>query len=210
MAEVLTESTISFQKFLKVYDGCHAEWIMGRVEALGSSTILHQNILLFLITLLELFLGFNSIGELFVVNFTMFVGEDKPAREPDLMIVLNAHRDRIKQTFLDGPADIAIEIVAPESSERDRGTKFDEYEAAGVEEYWLFDPLRQQADIHVLTPISETESRYRRVELDTQGRLISTLLPGFALNPAILWQEEMPTGAELIQMVQNMVGEKTK
>lgn len=36
----------------------------------------------------------------------------------------------IKKNFPDGAADLAIEIISPESVGRDRGEKFVEYEAA--------------------------------------------------------------------------------
>ena len=45
--------------------------------------------------------------------------------------------DRVHRTYLDGPADLVVEIVSPESAGRDRGEKYYEYEAAGIPEYWL-------------------------------------------------------------------------
>jgi Uma2 family endonuclease len=93
-----------------------------------------------------------------------------------------------------------VEIVSPESAERDRGDKLTEYEAAGVQEYWLFDPLRQEASIYSLAK----DGRYRRLPLDAAGSIVSYLLPGFVLDPALLWREEMPTGPELIELVQGM------
>jgi len=76
-----------------------------------------------------------------------------------------------------------------------------EYEAAGVREYWLFDPLHTEAVIYALG----ADGHYHPTLTDTQGRLLSTVLPGFALDPTLLWQEEPPTGAELIALVQEMV-----
>ena len=110
----------------------------------------------------------------------MYLGDDKPAREPDLLVILNDHADRIKENRVEGAVDIAVEIVSPESTVRDRGDKFDEYEAAGVPEYWLFDPLRETADIYALG----SDGRYHRRPLDGEGRVTSGLLPGFAIDPA--------------------------
>lgn len=191
---------VSFAEFLTRYEGRHAEWVMGNVLVYMSNSRTHQEIFQFLISLFTLYLGLKPIGRLLVASFTMYVGETLPAREPDLMIILNENVDRIQPTYLDGAADIAIEIVSPESIARDYGTKFSEYEQAGVREYWLFDPMRQQADIYVLG----TDKLYHRASLDEQGRLVSTLLSGFALNPQLMWQETLPSGAELIQLAQNM------
>lgn len=76
--------------------------------------------------LLEHFLRFRPVGELLTAAFSTYVGDDQPAREPDLLVVLNENRDRIQQTFLKGSADIAVEIVSPESIARDRVNKFEE------------------------------------------------------------------------------------
>lgn len=191
---------LSFAEFLTRFDGRHAEWIMGNVLVHMSSNRNHQEIFQFLISFFNLYLGLKPIGRLLVAAFTMYLGDEVPAREPDLMIVLNPNLDRIKPTYLDGPADIAIEIVSPESIARDYGVKFQEYEQAGVREYWLFDPIRQQADIYVLGE----DKLYHRAKLDEQGRMVSTLLPGFAMDATILWRDRLPIGAELIQLAQTM------
>jgi len=49
--------------------------------------------------------------------------------------------------------------------------------------------------------------RYRRAALDSEGRLVSPLLPDFALDSEILWQDELPTGPELMALVNAMVGD---
>jgi hypothetical protein len=41
--------------------------------------------------------------------------------EPDVQFLTNAHLDRLKKAYLDGPADLAVEIISPESVGCDRG-----------------------------------------------------------------------------------------
>ncbi len=67
---------------------------------------------------------------------------------------------------------------------RDRGEKFYEYEQAGIREYWLIDPQREQAEFYPLTP----EGRYRLTLPDAEGVYRSAVLPGFWLRVAWLWQ----------------------
>lgn len=200
--ETIIASGLSYEEYQRQFmgDERRTEWITGDVILLMNN-VLHNEILSFLDTLLRLYLGFKPIGKVLLAGISMYVGDDKPAREPDLMIVLNEHRDRIQETRLNGAADIAIEIVSPESRARDAIIKYDEYQAIGVREYWLIDPERQQADIYVL----DATGRYRRAALDGQGRLVSSLLAGFTLDPAILWRESLPEGADLIQLVQEWV-----
>lgn len=192
---------LSYEDFLKQYDGVRAEWFNGQVELLMTNNVAHNRMLIWLSGLIQLYLGFVKIGEVMLAGISMRTGDDWPAREPDLMIVLNEHQDRIKPTYLDGPADIVIEIVSPESVARDYGAKFEQYEAVGVREYWRFDPIRREADVY----IRQADGFYRRAERDAHGRITSALLPGFALDPDILWQENLPAGPALIHLVQSMI-----
>ena len=88
-----------------------------------------------------------------------------------------------------------IEIVSPESVGRDRGDKFVEYEAAGVREYWLIDPEREQAGFYHLAGTG----RYRLVTLDDDGLFRSTVLPNFWLRVGWLWQESLPKVLDVIR-----------
>jgi Uma2 family endonuclease len=152
--EAHPKESVSFGDYLKTYNSVErvrTEWVAGEVESYTvTNNLIHQRLLRFLATLFGSFLEVKSLGEVILAGFPMYLGDDKPAREPDLMIVLNAHRERIKPTYLDGIADLVVEIVSPESDERDHGKKYIEYEAIGISEYWLIDPIRQESDVYVL------------------------------------------------------------
>ena len=192
---------VSFEDFLSLYAEQHAEWLMGKVILVVSNNNLHQQIQTLLTTLLTLFVGYRQLGRVFSAGFPMYLSDDQPAREPDILVVLNCNQDRIKQNRLEGPADVAIEIVSPESSKRDRGDKFDEYELAGVPEYWLFDPLRYEAIIYELG----AEGRYRQRPRNEQGHLTSGVLSGFVLDPTMLWHDEFPAGDALAELARQMM-----
>ena len=137
-ASPTTPTRISFDEYLRQYDsieGARTEWNAGLVEVYNvSNNLAHNEHIRFLSTLLDMWLGLTALGRLVLAGVPMFVGEDVPAREPDLMVLLNAHLDRLTPRYVNGAADVAVEIVSPESDERDRGKKFLEYEAAGVPE----------------------------------------------------------------------------
>lgn len=101
---------------------------------------------------------------------------------------------------MDVIADLVVEVVSPESTHRDRGKKLSEYEAAGVPEYWLIDPIRTEAVIYALG----ADGRYHPVAFDAQGRLHSVVLPGLYFIPEWLWRETPPENPELITLVQAM------
>lgn len=200
--EAIVAENVSYEDFLRLYDSQHAEWYQGKVILVMANNNKHQIIFSLLDFILRLYFDLKPIGTFRMASFSMRVSEELPHREPDVMIILNEHIDRIKNSYLDGAADVAIEIVSPESVARDHGYKFYEYEMAGVREYWLIDPTRQIADIYVLG----ADHHYRRTPLDAQGRLVSSLLPQFALDPEIFWREAEPSARELIELVQRMLG----
>jgi Uma2 family endonuclease len=124
--------------------------------------------------------------------------ETRPSgREPDLVFVSTAHADRLRETYIDGPADLAVEIVSPESVARDRGEKFVEYETGGVLEYWLIDPLRREARFHR----RGEDGRYHPGPVDADGFYHSVVLPEFRLRVDWLWQDPLPT-AEALSLIQ--------
>ena len=199
--ETIVAEGVSFEDFLRIYAEQHAEWLMGKVILIVSNNTRHQMLQGFLYNLISYFLGINKMGRVLMAGVPMFISEDQPAREPDLLVVLREHDDRIKENSVNGPADIVVEIVSPESINRDWGTKMTEYEMAGVQEYLLIDPLRQEADLWALGQ----DGRYHRRALDEQGRIASSVLPGFALDPVLFWQDEYPAGPDMAVLVQSML-----
>jgi Uma2 family endonuclease len=204
--EIVLAENVTFENFLKFFGNHHAEWLVGKVISVVTNNTQHNAILGFVHNLFSLFLGYKHCGRVLLAGVPMKITKKKPVREPDLLIVLNENAHRIKETYLQGPADIIVEIVSPESTNRDRGAKLAEYESAGVPEYWLLDPLRTESIVYALGE----DGRYHPLPKDAEGRLMSKMLPGFVLHPDLLWHEEPPTGAELVALVQQMVEESPK
>jgi Uma2 family endonuclease len=118
----------------------------------------------------------------------MKTGPTLSGREPDLLFITQENLGRLKNTYLDGPADLAVEIVSPESRLRDRGEKLAEYEMGGVREYWIIDPGEQRTDFYMLA----ADGRYERQRADAQGVYHSQVVEGFWLKEGWLWQEPLP------------------
>jgi Uma2 family endonuclease len=123
-------------------------------------------------------------------------------REPDLLIVLKDNPNPIKGSYIDGPADIVIEIVSEESVERDRGEKFIEYETGRVEEHWLLDYLREEAQFY-----RRSIDRFVAQPVDANQQYRTPLLPDFALDIGTLWRDPLPKPSDVGRMVSAMLGE---
>lgn len=178
-----------------------AEWVDGKVVMKSPNTGPHQKIAALVHLLLWRFLRQTQRGDVWIAPMLMRLPSRPSGREPDVLVLLSEHMDRYQVNFIDGPADLVVEIVSEESQGRDRGEKFAEYEAAGIPEYWLIDPLRENADFYRL----DERGRYRRVDLDADGRYRCAVLPGFYVEPAWFWQAQQIDPGEAVDFVRAML-----
>jgi Uma2 family endonuclease len=205
-----SDAPISFEEYLRLYDsyeGGQTEWIGGEVAIYPvTNNGRHQSIITTLSSMLEYFVELTKLGIFVPHNVPMRISK-KEAPEPDGMVLLIGHEERyVDEQYVQGIPDIVIEVVSPESDARDYGRKRVQYEAAGVPEYWLFDPLRKASFIHVLGE----DGRYHLRPLDEDGRVTSSLLPGFVLDPAIFWDKKLPNMSEGSKIVDAMLEEFKK
>ena len=181
---------ISYQEFLRQADeDAYAEWVDGEVIPMSPASKGHQRLADFLTALLLHFTEARRLGEVYSAPFQMKTGPDLPGREPDVLFVARDHLDRLRDTHLDGPADLAIEIVSPESRGRDRGDKFYEYEKGGVREYWLLDPKRKRAELYRLGD----DGIFQSMPIDDDGLFRSSVVTGLWLRIEWLWGEHPPS-----------------
>lgn len=169
-------------------DTC-AEWVDGKVELISPASVKHQKASGFLASLLRFYAEDNGAGQILAAPFQMRLSNVRRGREPDLLFVLEQNEGRLQNSYLDGPADLAIEIISPESALRDRGAKYAEYEAGGVREYWILDTDARRADFFVL----DSEGRYQRASPNESGKYQCVVLPGFWVNVNWLWQTPLPS-----------------
>jgi Uma2 family endonuclease len=195
---------MSYQEFLDWADeDTLAEWVDGEIVMSSPASLVHQTISYFLSSVLGLYIDTRGLGMIRSAPFQMKI---KNGREPDLLFVRRDHLQRLKATYLDGPADLVIEIISPESVGRDRGEKFYEYESGGVAEYWLIDPLRQWAEFYQLTE----QQRYDTVFAGRTGVYRSAMLPGFWLRVEWLWQEPLPQPLQALGEIADIPAEVMK
>jgi Uma2 family endonuclease len=184
--ESIADEKISYEDFLVHYEDTFAEWVDGRVIMSPPVSLKHQDIVGFLESLLRFYIVSRSLGKILMGPFQMKM--EKSGREPDIIYVSSQRFDRLGDIYLDGPADVAVEVISKESRHRDTVKKMNEYESAGVLEYWLIDPIRKQAKFYQLG----TDHLYHQVPLDNEGIYHSEVITGFWLRVSWLWQEPLP------------------
>lgn len=93
-------------------------------------------------------------------------------REPDLLVVLAEHRDRVTHDGMDGPPDIAVEVLSASTRRIDLVDKRAEYAELGVAEYWVVD--LDAGEVRCAAPPDAPWRTLRRGDV-----LTSAVLPGF-------------------------------
>jgi hypothetical protein len=102
---------------------------------------------------------------------------------PDAQLIGWPHAARVTDSYTDGPADLAVEVLWPGHEAQDRATKRRFYEAGRVAEYWIVDPVGEAIEFLRLTP-----DGYRPLSPDADGRYRPASVPGLAFVPGHLWK----------------------
>jgi Uma2 family endonuclease len=187
---------ISYDEFLKLYmNGEHLEWVKGEVVEMSPVTKEHEDERGLLYTIIREYALINRCGEVSGEPYNMKIGYGLPGRAPDILFVANANLTRMHNDYLDGPADLVVEIISPGSRTIDRKLKFSEYEQGGVREYWIIDPKRKEADFYV----RDDNGKYQSVAADNDGIYRSTVLNGFWFQTGWLWQRPLPTLLDVLR-----------
>jgi Uma2 family endonuclease len=178
---------MSYEEFLAwSLDDTHAEWVDGEVIVFMPPKDRHQDIVQFLVALLSSYVSFYGLGKVRSAPFEMRL--ERSAREPDILFVSQANLHRLTAERLQGAADLVVEVVSEESQHRDRVQKFEEYQSAGVREYWLIDSRPEvEPEFYVLND----SGKFERAVLEA-GVFRSRVLAGFWLRVEWVTAAEMP------------------
>ena len=174
------------------FERVDAEWVDGEVILMAPANQDHETLDEWLGRLLGEFIEQRDLGSL-LRNMFVRLGKRPSRRVPDLMFISNARRARIRPTYINGGPDLIVEFVSPDSRNRDRRDKYFDYEAGGVREYWIIDPMAKTIDAYAL--------RGRRYEaIAPEGnRIDSRVLPGMYLRTKWLFGRDRPKVAQVLK-----------
>jgi Uma2 family endonuclease len=194
------QGKVSFEEYIEWLDeDTRAEWVDGEIVLMPSpAAIEHQNVLGFLDSILRIYVEERNLGQVVFAPYVMKMAAIWRGREPDLLFVQRDRLGLLTRNYLDGAADLVVEIVSPDSKRCDRKEKFTEYARAGVPEYWLIDPDHQTAEFYHLGE----NGKYIRAALDAEGRYHSRVVTGFWLEVDWLWQTPLPPLLSVLRELQ--------
>jgi Uma2 family endonuclease len=174
-------------EFMKwVRERTRAEWVNGEVIIMSPVNFEHDQLQGWLYRLVSEFVDYNALGKICSTEFAVRMAHLPSFRLTDLFFVARGRESGFEKARFVGPPDLIVEIVSPDSVERDYDQKFNDYEGGGVKEYWIVDPIRKRLEGYELI-----RGKYRAIA-DKKGELQSKVLKGFFIKPAWLWQKPLP------------------
>lgn len=133
----------------------HIELIYGQPHMLATPIRAHQEVLMELSAQLHEYLK-GKRCKIYPAPFAVRLFErdgDDPYDvdtlvEPDISVVCDP--GKLDKIGCKGAPDLVIEILSPSTMRHDRFTKFNLYQRAGVQEYWIADPSSKSVQVFVL------------------------------------------------------------
>lgn len=177
---IQTSKNLTLEEYLTYDDGTdnRYEFEDGRLLEMPPATGKHEAIITFL--LIRFYLEIQRLGlPLQVRPSGTEVQTPGQARRPDVSVITNEQAQSIENTtaILQSPPILVVEVVSPESIERDYTRKKAEYAATGILKYWIVDPLENQVTVCLLTG-----SNYSEIVLEGNAVIISQLFPELNLT----------------------------
>ncbi len=164
-------------------DGRRHEIIDGDHVVNPAPTPRHQAVVISLATQLFQKVQATGQGRVFVSPIDVELSPHDIV-QPDLVVVLQEHREIVLPTRIQGTPDLVVEVLSDSTEQLDRVLKKAIYQRAGVPEYWIVDPRRQQIEQYVLSAEGVYELRQRAGEAITSYRL-----SGLTVDLAPVWRD---------------------
>jgi len=190
---------VSYDAFMKGFEGQHVEWVNGVVIEMPSIDERHDALIHFFHLLFGAYLE-HIKGRVLGDPMIMRLIDVPSSRAPDILVLLEDRLDQLHQNEVVGPANLVIEVISEGNSRTDYVDKRREYELGGVPEYWILNHKKKDALFLQLN----TDGIYDEVTPDDMGLYHPKVLPNFSLPVALLWREPLPGFSEIGRLVNEM------
>lgn len=174
----------SLAEYLTMPEGPpYYEFINGVAHIMASPTISHQECLLNLAIEMKTYVRQHKLGKVFISPLDVYLSDDE-YYQPDMLYVSNERKSIIQERIYGAP-DLVVEVLSPSNGYKDLTHKKRMYEAFGVREYWILDPLEKAVEV-----LFNTENGFQIAsKAYSKGFVQSQILSGFAVDIEQLFAE---------------------
>lgn len=150
------DKKISYADYVLLEKDESYEIIAGEIISMSPSpTPRHQDVVAELTAEFKMFLrGKECIAFSAPMDVCLFATEETEESDifdwvqPDLFVVCD--RKKISDKNIVGAPELVIEVLSPSTARNDRWIKYNSYEKAGVQEYWIVDPANMYVEVYKL------------------------------------------------------------
>lgn len=146
---VIEKKKYTFEDYLNISDDKRYELIEGELLMTPSPVPGHQRISGKLEFKLRKFITENNLGEVFDAPCDVYLDNENVV-QPDILFISKERLNIIGEKNIQGPPDIAVEIISESSAYRDLVQKKRLYARFGVKEYWIVIPEEESIEIYIL------------------------------------------------------------
>lgn len=139
----------TLQDYYALPEDVRTELIDGVIYDMAAPALYHQSIAAELTTVFRNYIH-GKDGQCLALSGPVDVQlncDDKTMVQPDVLIVCDP--DKIRKHVVFGAPDFVVEILSPSTKEKDRTLKLRKYREAGVREYWIVDPDREEVEVYL-------------------------------------------------------------
>ncbi len=181
---LLAEKKRRQQFYQNIDDDMKAEFINGDMVVHSPVKKEHTDATGFLYKILDTFVRVFKLG--YVGYEKVMTALTRNDYEPDVVYFGTEKAANFKKgQWKYPPPDFVVEVLSEGTELRDRGIKFQDYEAHEVAEYWIIDPEEESVEQYLL------QNGHFKLHLKAaQGRIESRVIPGFSIDIRALFDEK--------------------
>ena len=141
-------TTYTIKDLEKLPEGSRAELISGKIYMMDSPSRLHQGIVSGVLTAINNYIRENKESfEAYPAPFAVRLNaDDSTYLEPDISVICDT--SKLDDNGCNGAPDWIIEVTSPTSIEQDYYRKLMLYLSAGVQEYWVINPMEEKVNVY--------------------------------------------------------------
>jgi Uma2 family endonuclease len=159
------------------HEGDRQELIDGELIVTPVPIMKHQIVSMNIVSALDRHVRDQRLGWVFHAQTGIRFSSDNLLIPDIIFIAANRRHIFFGKKTIDAAPDLVVEILLPGTRRRDLTIKRDLYARFGVQEYWIVDPGAES-----VTVLALVNDRYEPVARDAEGRIVSRVLLGLALN----------------------------
>jgi Uma2 family endonuclease len=174
------------REFYKMVDeNKKMEFVNGEILFHSPVKLQHNNATVLLGMLLKAFVAKHQLG--FVGVEKIMISLTRNDYEPDICFFGTEKSKQFTKSQMQFPApDFVVEVLSDSTAKHDRTTKFQDYAAHKIEEYWIIDAEKETIEQYVL--LGET---FELVLKSNDGHIESQVIKGFTIPIQSVFDENI-------------------